>query len=41
MPGNILIVDDGEQLRKLLTRTISLEGFTVNKAPRWTSAMLC
>ncbi|HET6994901.1 MAG TPA: sigma 54-interacting transcriptional regulator, partial [Chitinophagaceae bacterium] len=29
MPGNILIIDDEEQLRKLLTRIISLEGFTV------------
>jgi DNA-binding NtrC family response regulator len=29
MAGNILIVDDEEQLRKLLTRVIALEGFTV------------
>jgi two-component system, NtrC family, response regulator len=32
MPGNILIIDDEEQLRKLLSRIISLEGFTVEQA---------
>ncbi|MGZ5221739.1 MAG: sigma-54-dependent transcriptional regulator, partial [Chitinophagaceae bacterium] len=32
MAGNILIVDDEEQLRKLLTRIISLEGFKVAQA---------
>lgn len=32
MPGSILIVDDEEQLRKLLTRIISLEGFMVMQA---------
>jgi two-component system NtrC family response regulator len=32
MPGNILIIDDEEQLRKLLSRIISLEGFTVDQA---------
>ncbi len=32
MAGNILIVDDEELLRKLLTRIISLEGFTVTAA---------
>ncbi|HKO79884.1 MAG TPA: response regulator [Chitinophagaceae bacterium] len=32
MTGNILIVDDEEQLRKLLTRIISLEGFKVAEA---------
>lgn len=32
MPGNILIIDDEEQLRKLLARIISLEGFTVEQA---------
>jgi len=32
MPGNILIIDDEEQLRKLLARIISLEGFTVEHA---------
>lgn len=32
MTGNILIVDDEEQLRKLLTRIISLEGFIVAEA---------
>lgn len=32
MTGNILIVDDEDQLRKLLTRIISLEGFKVVQA---------
>lgn len=32
MPGNILIIDDEEQLRKLLGRIIGLEGFTVREA---------
>lgn len=32
MPGNILIIDDEEQLRKLLGRVISLEGFAVEQA---------
>jgi two-component system NtrC family response regulator len=32
MPGQILIIDDEEQLRKLLTRIISLEGFAVSEA---------
>jgi two-component system NtrC family response regulator len=32
MPGNILLIDDEEQLRKLLGRIISLEGFTVEQA---------
>jgi DNA-binding NtrC family response regulator len=32
MPGNILIIDDEEQLRKLLARIISLEGFQVEQA---------
>lgn len=32
MPGNILIIDDEEQLRKLLARIITLEGFTVTEA---------
>jgi DNA-binding NtrC family response regulator len=32
MPGNILIIDDEEQLRKLLSRIISLEGFKVEQA---------
>jgi DNA-binding NtrC family response regulator len=32
MPGNILLIDDEEQLRKLLSRIISLEGFTVEQA---------
>ncbi|MEI9911656.1 MAG: sigma-54 dependent transcriptional regulator [Bacteroidota bacterium] len=32
MTGNILIIDDEEQLRKLLTRIISLEGFKVAQA---------
>jgi DNA-binding NtrC family response regulator len=32
MPGNILIIDDEEGLRKLLSRIISLEGFKVEEA---------
>lgn len=32
MPGNILIIDDEEQLRKLLVKIIALEGFTVTEA---------
>src|SRR6185295_3964322 len=32
MTGNILIIDDEEQLRKLLSRIISLEGFKVEEA---------
>ena len=32
MTGNILVLDDEAQLRKLLTRIISLEGFTVIEA---------
>ncbi len=32
MTGNILLIDDEEQLRKLLSRIISLEGFTVEQA---------
>ncbi len=32
MTGNILIIDDEDQLRKLLTRIISLEGFNVSGA---------
>lgn len=32
MPGNILVVDDEAQLRKLLTRIISLEGFNIQEA---------
>jgi two-component system, NtrC family, response regulator len=32
MPGNILLIDDEEGLRKLLSRIISLEGFKVDEA---------
>src|SRR6478735_5816069 len=32
MAGNILIIDDEEALRKLLSRIIGLEGFTVEEA---------
>ena len=39
MIGNILIVDDEEQLRKLLTRIISLEGFKVVEASTLKTAM--
>ena len=38
MPGTILIIDDEEQLRKLLARIISLEGFTVEEAGTLKSA---
>ena len=39
MPGNILIIDDEEQLRKLLSRIISLEGFKVEQAGTLKSAL--
>lgn len=39
MTGNILIVDDEEQLRKLLTRIISLEGFKAVQASTLKMAM--
>ncbi|MBC7949398.1 MAG: sigma-54-dependent Fis family transcriptional regulator [Chitinophagaceae bacterium] len=39
MPGNILIIDDEEQLRKLLTRIISLEGFSVFETATLKSAI--
>ncbi|MGC4035166.1 MAG: sigma-54 dependent transcriptional regulator [Chitinophagaceae bacterium] len=32
MPGNILIIDDEEGLRKLLSRIIELEGFSITQA---------
>ena len=32
MNGNILLIDDEEKLRSLLSRIISLEGFTVFQA---------
>ena len=32
MPGNILIIDDEEKLRSLLSRIIRLEGFNVREA---------
>ena len=38
MAGNILLVDDEEQLRKLLGRTISLEGFKAAQAGTLKSA---
>ena len=38
MAGNILIIDDEEQLRKLLGRIISLEGFSVKEAATLKSA---
>jgi two-component system NtrC family response regulator len=38
MPGTILIIDDEEQLRKLLARIISLEGFTVKQTGTLKSA---
>jgi two-component system, NtrC family, response regulator len=39
MPGNILIIDDEEQLRKLISRIISLEGFKVEQAGTLKSAL--
>jgi two-component system, NtrC family, response regulator len=39
MPGNILIIDDEEQLRKLVSRIISLEGFKVEQAGTLKSAL--
>src|SRR5688500_2348721 len=39
MIGNILIIDDEEQLRKLLTRIISLEGFKVVQASNLKTAL--
>src|ERR1700760_5085899 len=38
MPGNILIVDDEEKLRSLLSRIIRLEGYTVKEASDLKSA---
>lgn len=40
MPGTILLIDDEEQLRKLLSRIISLEGFTVEQAGTLKAAWL-
>ena len=39
MPGTVLIIDDEEQLRKLLTRIISLEGFKIVEAGSLKMAM--
>lgn len=33
MPGNILLIDDEEKLRSLLSRIIRLEGFSIFEAP--------
>ena len=38
MPGNILIIDDEEKLRNLLSRIIRLEGFNVKEAADLKSA---
>jgi len=38
MDWNIVLIDDEEQLRKLLARIIRLEGFTVNEAGTYASA---
>jgi len=38
MPANVLLIDDEEQLRKLLSRLISLEGFNVEQAGTLKSA---
>lgn len=40
MPASVLIIDDEEQLRKLLSRIISLEGFTVMEANTFQAASL-
>ena len=32
MPGNVLIIDDEDKLRNLLSRIIRLEGFNVKEA---------
>ncbi|HSN62111.1 MAG TPA: response regulator, partial [Ferruginibacter sp.] len=39
MAANILVIDDEEQLRKLLARIISLEGFEVTEAPNLKAAL--
>lgn len=41
MTGNILIIDDEEQLRKLLTRIIRLEKFHVEEAGTLKAAFDC
>jgi DNA-binding NtrC family response regulator len=41
MTGNILIIDDEEQLRKLLARIISLENFHVEEAGTLKAAVEC
>ena len=38
MDWSILLIDDEEQLRKLLARIIRLEGFTVNEAGNYMAA---
>ena len=38
MPGNILIIDDEDKLRNLLSRIIRLEGYQVKEAPDLKSA---
>ena len=40
MAGRILLVDDEEQLRKLLARIIFLEGYTVVEADEMKTAPL-
>jgi len=37
--GHILIIDDEEQLRKLLSRLLALEGYTLHEAPNVRAAM--
>ncbi len=39
MKGHILIIDDEDQLRKLLSRLLSLEGYTMHEAGNVRSAM--
>lgn len=37
--GHILIIDDEDQLRKLLSRLLALEGYTLHEAPNLRAAM--
>ena len=38
MPANILIIDDEEQLRKLIGRILTLENFNITEAANLKSA---
>src|SRR5690349_2696151 len=39
MPGNVLLIDDEDALRKLISRIISLEGFNVEEAGNLTTGL--